>query len=369
MMMYLFLIAGLLFFSWWYILEQQQEREPNVFLGDIFEEKKRIKREAEALSILILFFFWFLTAFRAFEIGNDTKSYVNIFNLIASGKTVTNIEKGYHFFCFLISRINSNPVFLFVVCATICYGGLAIYILQYSKNLPFSIILGFSLLFGFFNSGLRQSLAMVICLFAYQLIKNRKYILAVIFIALASTFHLSAWICVLFLFHKIYPYHWIVVCLLACFIIISAVTGALDNLLKILLETFFQEYERYFSSEYFNNGRLANTYYAFRHIVFYLIVYKSYSGTKKSHTLELSCFFLWLLIGAGGFIISIFVRVTEYFSLIAVVELPNAIENANWKHKNKLIVLIEIIMLAYFLTTLILRPEWNYLYPYRFYWN
>lgn len=39
------------------------------------------------------------------------------------------------------------------------------------------------------------------------------------------------------------------------------------------------------------------------------------------------------------------------------------------KNRDLWMLIMGIIMLAYFMVTLIVRPEWNNLYPYEFNWN
>ncbi|MBO5091603.1 MAG: EpsG family protein [Clostridia bacterium] len=358
----IFLIAGML-------LEFTANRKE----ATVTEENSRLKKENKhtfyqlVFFLIVIFVLWFLTAFRSERIGNDTITYVRYFYNFGQGGVTLNsrIEIGYQILNFVVFKINPNPYFFLGVVATICYVGTGIYIYKYSDNIVFSTVLLFPIAYGFFATGLRQAVAMVICLYIYQAIKNRKFLLAILLILLASSFHTSALLMLVFLFHRLIPKKPFVVIPLTAIFIALSLSGVMDNIFATLMG----DYGGYYENEELTSGWLSISYYTIRAIVFYGIAFLSYEKKIKENSLVLSLFTMLLVTISFGFSINVFTRATNYFLLISMVELPNAIHRGGLKHKKILMFLLGFIMVLYFLVTLIIRPEWNRLYPYQFNWN
>lgn len=358
----IFLIAGML-------LEFTAKRKE----ATITEENSRLKKENKhtfyqlVFFLIVIFVLWFLTAFRSAMMGNDTLNYVRYFQVFGQGgiDLDSRIEIGYQILNILVYKISYNPYFFLGFVATLCYVGTGIYIYKYSDNIVFSTVLLFPIAYSFFASGLRQAIAMVICLFAYQAIKNKKYWLAILLILLASTFHTSALLMLALLFHRLVPKKpfWVIP-LTAIFIALS-LSGVMDN----VFATIMGEYGGYYEKEGMTDGWLGIAYYCIRALVFYGIAFLSYEKKVKENSLVLSLFTTLLITVSFGFSLNLFSRATNYFLLIAMVELPNALHRGGLKHKKILMFLLGFIMVLYFLVTLIIRPEWNHLYPYQFNWN
>ena len=249
---------------------------------------------------------------------------------------------------------------------TICYVGTGIYIYKYSDNLVFSTVLLFPVAYSFFASGLRQAIAMVICLYAYQAIKNKKFLLAILLILLASSFHTSALLMIVLLFHRLIPKKPFWVIPLTVIFIALSISGVMDNVFAVLLQN---SYGGYYELDHITDGWLGITYACLRAIVFYLLAFLSYEKKVKENSLVLGMFTMLLITVSFGFSLNLFNRATNYFMLISMVELPNSIHRGGLKHKKILMFLLGFIMVLYFLVTLIIRPEWNNLYPYQFNWN
>lgn len=358
----IFLIAGML-------LEFTANRKE----ATITEENSRLKKENKhtfyqlVFFLIVIFVLWFLTAFRSVRIGNDTYNYVRYFPLFGEGGIDPNsrIEIGYQILNILVYKISPNPYFFLGVVATICYVGTGVYIYKYSDNIVFSTLLLFPVAYSFFASGLRQAIAMVICLFAYQAIKKKKYWLAILLILIASSFHTSAIIMLALLFHRLIPKRPLVVIPLTAILIALSLSGVMDNVFAILMG----EYGGYYEKEGMTDGWIGIAYYCIRALVFYGIAFLSYEKKVKENSLVLSLFTTLLITVSFGFSLNLFSRATNYFLLIAMVELPNALHRGGLKHKKILMFLLGFIMVLYFLVTLIIRPEWNHLYPYQFNWN
>ena len=106
-----------------------------------------------------------------------------------------------------------------------------------------------------------------------------------------------------------------------------------------------------------------------RAFVIYLLIYTAYKDSYKENSLIISNAVLLLTTICFGFSVNLFSRASLYFLLATVIDLPNAFNSGKIKNRNMLMLITGTVMLAYFLTTLIIRPEWNNLYPYQFQWN
>lgn len=364
--LYLF-IAFLLLFGLCAELSAKRKRAQITAENSLLPRENRRTRFQTLFFVAVLFTLWFLTAFRSPNMGNDTKNYVGYFNSISAFGTNPNfyIEMGYQIFNLIVSKISTDPHFFLAVVATVCYVGTGVYIYKYADNVVFSTILVFPISFAFFASGLRQAIAMVICLYAYQAIKNKKLVLAFILIALASSFHASAWIMLPLFLHRFIPKKpFLVVSIFGIFVALS-LTGVMDNVFAVLMG----EYGKYYESQIMTDGWLGITYYCLRNLVFYIIVHYSYRQKIKENSLVMALFSMLLITVAFGFSLTLFDRATNYFLLISSVELPNAIHRGKIHNKRLIAFLVVFVMVLYFLVTLIARPQWFNLYPYEFYWN
>lgn len=358
----IFLIAGLL-------LEFTATRKE----ATVTEENSRLKKENKhtfyqlVFFLIVIFVLWFLTAFRSERIGNDTITYVRYFYNFGQGGVTLNssIEIGYQILNFVVFKINPNPYFFLGVVATICYVGTGIYIYKYSDNLVFSTVLLFPVVFSLYTNILRQAIAMVICLFAYQAIKKKKFGLAILLIAFATLFHTSALLMLVLLFHRLIPKKPFVVIPLTVIFIALSISGVMDNVFAIIMGS----YGGYYELDRITDGWLGITYYCLRAVAFYILAFLSYEKKVKENSLVLSLFTTLLITVSFGFSLNLFSRATNYFLLISMVELPNAIHRGGLKHKKILMFLLGFIMVLYALVSFIMRPEWNRLYPYQFNWN
>ena len=117
---------------------------------------------------------------------------VNYDNLVSALNTI-DLEKGYLILVWLLTRIFYHPQWLLVLTGiffsiTICC------FVKYSCNSSPLALMAFNALgsFAFMVQGLRQSIAMCLCLWALECLKRNSWLKFIILILLASTFHASA---------------------------------------------------------------------------------------------------------------------------------------------------------------------------------
>lgn len=160
------------------------------------------------LSLLPMFI---IIALRNPSMGADTYVYLRNFLYVRETplKEVleyTRMETGYIVFVKLIGCVTSSPLIYQIVCVSIYF----ICFFDFTKNLNsddvfwfifFVVTLGF---FFFMFTGVRQCLAISICLFSYKFCVRRKFLKFLICVLLASLFHKSAilFVAVYIIFNK-----------------------------------------------------------------------------------------------------------------------------------------------------------------------
>lgn len=337
------------------------ERKFLLNCGGVYYHTNRRTNKENLLAAFALLFFWVLTAFRGIDIGNDTVSYVRIFNdILANGIDFNSgIEYGYQILCLVIGFFSSNSTFFLFVIATICYSGVAIYIFKYSKNKMFSVCLFFCVCFSNFTNILRQDIAMVIILFANQAIRDNKKIKALLLIIFASFFHLSAISAILLFLYKFVPKSVFYVFIATIILTIAAITGVLNEILIFIVPT----YKNYILKQEFGFGYIALTVDLIRALAIYVLLSYFYGKNRKL----LVNYIILLLFSSLGYIATIISRASTYFLLPIIIDIPNAFYLKKIKHYKSIILGVCFIFIAYFIVVLIIRPEWNYLYPYEFF--
>ena len=140
-----------------------------------------------------------MIALRNKSIGADTGVYIARFKELQQIPWSelfddTRMEKGYLLFSkFINSFISTNEVVFFSICSFICMLCIGIFAYKNCKQPVLFVFLYVTLgLFTFMLSGLRQSLAMCICLLGFEFAKKRKFIPFLLVVLLAFTFHKSA---------------------------------------------------------------------------------------------------------------------------------------------------------------------------------
>ena len=140
---------------------------------------KRDKKRYLLVCGLLLFLF---VALRSYSVGSaDTRNYMNgMLRAIKSDSwekfyNPDGFEVGFQMYTFLLSRFLYNPQWIVVISSAIFTALTIWFIYRNSDDLSLSITLYITLgLLTFNMQGMRQTLAMSLCLVAYELAKKRK---------------------------------------------------------------------------------------------------------------------------------------------------------------------------------------------------
>ena len=149
--------------------------------------------------VLALLPMFIMIGFKNVAIGADTGMYFKNFLYVSETPLLevfdmSRMENGYLIFVKLITYVTKSPLVYQLICTSVYLIGILEFAKTLDKNYVFLFIyfvctLG---LFFFMFTGIRQCLAMSICLFGYKYCERRKIIPFILCVLLAFFFHKSA---------------------------------------------------------------------------------------------------------------------------------------------------------------------------------
>ncbi len=171
-----------------------------VFLGIFFKNLNNDKRQKRVYYLICGLVMLAIMGLRHYSLGStDTLNYYNAMKNAISSPTWSSyynpdyFEVGSQLFIFSLSRIFNEPQWLLIASALVCILSIFYFVEHNCEDIPFSITIYITLgLWMFHMQGLRQSLAMCICLFAYEQAKNKKLFAFLALVCIAITMHQTA---------------------------------------------------------------------------------------------------------------------------------------------------------------------------------
>lgn len=327
-------------------------------------------------------------------VGNDTPSYIELFDRLRRLSTFidpsSRFEMGYQVYNKIIGLFFDDYQALFIITAVLCIGCVCYGIRNLSRNWQYSLFLFVGLRFYyFFLSGIRQSMAVSIIIVAYVFLKKKKIIPFLILITLATTIHFSAFIFVLsWPLSKMKISRDSIIKLLLGILIIYFLFGPILNTALGILPTY---YSHYLGTEAASTNNLSDIINSIIPCLFLLMAYSvgyirimknaekgnmeyTYLGEKNEWDSDGETQILFYLVAAGLSLFatkaSILDRMVQIFWIFAIVSIPNILFSIKDKQRRTAwYMIITFFVIAYNLTLLIARPEWNAIVPYTFYWN
>ena len=326
-----------------------------------------------------LFILWILATFRSFEIGNDTKSYYELFRSICithNYQTMTwRFEVGYLWLNDIISYLTTDfTVFLGIVNAFI-YLIYYFFIKRYSKNYMMSVFLFFTLgMWGNTMNIIRLELAITLAMLGFMVKDNEKNkkIFGIGISLLAVTLQRISLVYSLGLLvpkkisKKFYKYSSIGA--LIGIIVLPSVMNVVGTFVPYFSEFYLQS-----GSGYSIDGvKLASVLNMLMALVVFLlgyIIYRRYNiaGNQISDiALQINMVWISFLILFVSLRFNLIDRCSYFFWGFATVMIPNIFEYVKLKTNRRILKgLIIFTCILYFIITTIYRPEWNSIYPYK----
>ncbi len=315
--------------------------------------------------LLALIPMFVLIGFRNQSLGNDTNTYLQTFlRLIDTPWSElfenSRMEHGFLVFTKLLTYVTKSALAYQVICAAICAMAVFSFANQMERS-PFLFIFLFCTmgLYTFMFSGLRQTLAMCICLFSFYFIKNRKIIPFLLFVLLAFFFHKSA---VLFIaVYFVYPRK------LSIFNTVLYVgIGAFCVAYIEALQLWFNELLEYdYEIESTGNGGIFLAFlFVLTALAAFLLI--SYKRVNKESVGYLNVAILSLIMWVTRLVTRVAERPSYYFLFFSCAAIAYAVDSLG-KPKERYIVKLAVIGLC--LVLYIYRFLTNYatLVPYKFF--
>lgn len=323
------------------------------FLLGMLINDSQLKNGNKIYLFITFFILYILSAFRSVNIGNDTKEYFLMYEKFGRSDNIlsmpTDIEVGYRVLNKVLYSLDPSPILLTSITSLLILGSVFFFIYKNSELPWLSVMLFINLrTFYFTLSGIRQSIALAIILISYKYLKQRKFLKFVSLVILASTFHISS-----LFFLIVYPVTRMRLSqkIIALYFGMTIVVFfLLERILQLILN-FIPKYQSYLSSSYFESVKLASILdflVSFSILLFGYFVLK-YVKTKREINNELDILpdnsnlllHIMLVSTAFNFIAingSIIKRMGLYFSVFAIIFIPNLINKI--KDKNIKILII-----------------------------
>lgn len=322
-------------------------------------------------------FLFILFALRHPSMGNDLhyldqNGYLGSFDILNNYswkyvfqlKKFLNYEKGYIILNKLIGSIWNNEQFFLGVIALISLFPIYMFIKNNSMDTGLSYIVFFGIpVFLMYYSGLRQIIAIGICLYSIECIKKKKPMWFILLVLFATLFHSSAWV-----FLIAYP-------LFNCKPTIKMrwVSVAILGIVYISRYQLFAVLAKFFK----DNAEVQDTGAITLYIVFILIYIVCFTLSNKSEKYRgelhidgyLNLFFIACVVQSFSGVSDLAMRVGYYFAIILIVLLPNVIEVVSLRSNKILISFTIVLCFSLYGLYALKNTFWADAVPYYFFWQ
>lgn len=213
---------------------------------------KNIHKKVKNSIVLIGLFLLILIAFRGKFVGIDTPSYIWSYERLSTDSlnlySSFIAENGFTLLEYIIKKLNlSFRYVIFIEAAAyiipVCY-----IIFRYSRNPYLSLFYFISLDYFYFGmTGIRQTIAIGICLIAFEMAQRRELVKYLLLVYLATTFHSTAIIFFPVYFLGMVPFK-------KKYILIFILIGIIVFIFKDSIGNFIRQYSRIYYSDMATGG-------------------------------------------------------------------------------------------------------------------
>ena len=324
-------------------------------MGDITENRSKKNIYLTICGLCIVFVMGLRSRFLG---SQDTNAYCNMFeriqktgmgilDFIDSRKTDGGLlfsEVGFSIYVWILANIFPSSQWLLIITAIIMTVCTLKFISKHSEDVMLSLIMFICLgLFSFNMNGLRQCIAMSICLLAYDHIKDKKLIPFVLLILLAMSFHKSA---LIFAFSYLLAFmkpKWNYILFFLISLVLFIVFA--DNI-SFLYDSMTGEY--YSGGNSFDSGGVVV-------VLIYLITIGVALLFNTKWDTSIFIPLLLTLMGFAFYVIrylstQIYERISYYFFYFTILVLPSVVSKFDAKSRiliKSIIMILSIVLFAY----------------------
>lgn len=324
-----------------------------IFIWGMIQEIIRNDKVKKAISIIISLQLFLLVVLRGNEVGADTVQYTDMFSYISelswSNLAYTNIEKGYVLLNKILSLFIHTPHNFIVAMGIIIVPPFCYFIGKYSKK-PWLSYLMFITMEFWGNSFYiyRQYIAFIILLFSLKYVLQRKLVKFCICVLIACMFHITA----------------------VVFFVIYFIGNKKINIKYIFIFTFITFFVAVFNKQIFlllwsyarikyEIGFIGGLHYLLV-LIFMVIFTLGFSGRLSKdpkHILMTNMLLLAAMLQILSLNMTLLVRLVSYFSVSAIIIIPNIMHNILDNNKNqnyKFIIefIVVILLLLWYINNL-----------------
>lgn len=334
------------------------------FITNMNDKKARMRYLIISGIILVL-----ISGLRSYYIGSgDTFRYSLMFEEDVAMSFQEILQSGikdpwYHVFSKLLSLVlGNNFTAILTVFATMFIVAYGILVQKESPNLLLSFIVFISMgFFSFSMHGVRQSMGIAFVMLSYFPLKERKLLLFVVLVFIASCFHKSAAI-----FLVAYPFSMLGFNKKSFFLYFLLILIFILNG-DVLVRQFATEvsvYDERFADYATTEKSLTNSGFIqlLLFLGFTLYYYKYFSYKDKDCSTLTVLLVLAIIFQTFAIFIAEMFRVAMYFSIFLVILVPRVIESIPLQNRKLITVIICGLLLFYFYSI-------PYKLEYDFYWN
>lgn len=340
--------------------------------GNFYDDKKGNYCIASYFLILL-----FLLSFRGLNVGTDTKNYFAMYNDYNSQNAASFFVVKPEFLFPLLNILSYKifPDFRFFILITSVFIIVPIYLL-YKKNkgcsfleiVLFSNMVTFIMLF----SGIRQCIAMSICIISYKYVKERKLIPFLLLCLLAIFFHHSG-----FMVFFLYPvYHMkikrkFLLFIIPLWLIVFLFNGPIFNALASAASIFSDRYEVTASS----TGAFGSLFLFMIFSVFSFVITDEKLMDEEDYGLR-NILLLTVFLQSFAPLNQLAMRLNEYFILFIPIAISRFVEIPRKGYAN--LANVSKVVLTVFFTFYFVYTTYNqyrtglstlHTVPYSFWWD
>ncbi len=359
----------------------------SVFAGVLFPKiNDKDSKERTGYCIIIFFLLFAFSGLRGSSVGIDTANraatYYSALGMdYEHFSSYFSTETGYEVVYYLFNSLFDQPYAMEMCFSAFIIGTHIWFFKKYASELPLTVALFIIFNFSSTMNTTRQYLAISICLIAFHFIIQRKFVQSVITILIASLFHTSALICLLFCllaFKKVTINKKMFLLMIPTAVLFVFLYSPITSLMMQL----FPHYARYLKNSYFMSSSKISIPWILIYIAVCVLTVIKYSNEEKGRTLNeddngnrpfavMSVVYLaYVASDVSAFFIKILYRIMRYFYVGFTFVLPECVTSLISKDKKSRTLFYAIFTLIAVVVGYIEFSANKYkIFPYVFFWD
>ncbi len=321
-------------------------------IGMVLETKKNSGRLLALFFILMFILF----AFRSYNVGKDTPSYIEEY--IQGFSFERGFDFGFAVLLYLIRSVECSSRIFLAIISFIILVPVFLYIKTWTtSNRIFIILLYMTIGNMTFNlAGMRQSVAISSLLLGLFLVTKTKnmliqFIILAVFIAVAYTMHNSAQMCAL-----VIPLFWLAKNdflfkkkMLVCYLALPLFGLFLSQYFAVLVNYFMVSKYKNYDAEFGDSNFIA--YFVIPYTMFAFATWLMFNAKRIKYVDKFGylCSLVYAIAASASIYMPILSRLEFYFSLPFICLIGNMTARLPHVSRRLLMVLISLICIAFFL--------------------